>query len=203
MQLIASLTSPFARKIRVILLEKNLPHELVVDVPNEPETRVPEYNPLGKVPALVVDDGDVFFDSPVIAAYLETLEAAPALLPADPLARVHVRQFESLSDGVLDAAVLVLNESRRPAVQQSLSWSERHWTKVERGIGELERLSVGRRWLYGDSMTLADVSVACMYAWIDFRFPHYAIGPKHPSLARWVQPILARPAFTQTELPLG
>jgi glutathione S-transferase len=203
MQLIASLTSPFARKIRVILLEKNLPHELVVDVPNEPETRVPEYNPLGKVPALVVDDGDVFFDSPVIAAYLETLDAAPALLPADPLARVHVRQFEALSDGVLDSAVLVLNESRRPPVQQSLSWTERHWGKVERGIGELERLSVGRRWLYGDSMTLADIAVACMYAWIDFRFPHYAIGPKHPSLARWAQPILARPSFTQTELPLG
>ncbi len=203
MQLIASLTSPYVRKIRVVLLEKNLPHELVIDPPLEPETRVSEYNPLGKVPALIIENGDVFIDSPVIAGYLETLGAAPALLPADPLAAVHVRQFEALADGVVDAAVLVLMESRRPPAQQSLAWSERNWSKVERGIGELERLSAGRRWLYGEAMTLADIAVACMYAWIDFRFPHYAIGPKHPNLARWAAPILARPAFMQTELPLG
>lgn len=203
MQLIASLTSPFARKIRVLLLEKNLPFEFVNDVPNEPGSRVIEYNPLGKVPVLVIDDGDVFYDSPVIAGYLETLGVEPAFIPSEPLAAVHVRQFESLADGVVDAAVAVLLESRRPPAQQSLVWSERQWSKVERGIGELERLAAGRRWLYGEEMTLADIAVACMYAWIEFRFPHYAIGPKHPNLARWVVPILARSSFAQSELPLG
>ena len=105
MKLLASLTSPYARKIRVILAEKALPFELVVDSPWEANTRIPELNPLGKVPVLVADSGETFFDSPVIAGYLDTLGAPPALLPGDALDAVRVRQTEALADGVTDAAV--------------------------------------------------------------------------------------------------
>ena len=90
MKLVASLTSPYARKIRVALAEKSLPFELEVDIPWLADTRVPSYNPLGKVPALVADDGELWFDSPVIAEYLDTL-AGPLLLPADRAAALSVR----------------------------------------------------------------------------------------------------------------
>ena len=99
MKLLASLTSPYARKIRIVLAEKALPFELVVDSPWEANTRIPELNPLGKVPVLVADSGETFFDSPVIAGYLDTLGAPPALLPGDALDAVRVRQTEALADG--------------------------------------------------------------------------------------------------------
>ena len=119
MKLIVSLTSPFARKIRVILAEKGLPCDLQVDIPWLAETNVPDYNPLGKVPVLVADDGEVWFDSPVIAEYLETL-GGPALLPADRVASLPVRQSEALADGITDAAVSAFLEMRRPAPQQDI-----------------------------------------------------------------------------------
>ena len=104
MKLIVSLTSPYARKIRIVLAEKGLPFDQEVDIPWLAETHVPDFNPLGKVPALVADDGEVWYDSPVIAEYLETL-GGPALLPADRLAALPVRQAEALADGITDAAV--------------------------------------------------------------------------------------------------
>lgn len=117
MKLVASLTSPYARKIRVALAEKNLPFELEVDIPWLADTRVPSYNPLGKVPALVADDGELWFDSPVIAEYLDTL-AGPLLLPADRAAALPVRQAEALADGITDAAVAAFLESHRPPEKQ-------------------------------------------------------------------------------------
>ena len=117
MKLVVSLTSPYARKIRVVLAEKGLPFELEVDIPWLADTRVPGYNPLGKVPALVADDGEVWFDSPVIVEYLDTL-AGPALLPADRLAALPVRQAEALADGITDAAVAAFLEGMRPAERQ-------------------------------------------------------------------------------------
>ena len=88
MKLVASLTSPYARKIRVALAEKSLPFELEVDIPWLADTRVPSYNPLGKVPALVADDGELWFDSPVIAEYLDTLAGPAAPVTLDDVARL-------------------------------------------------------------------------------------------------------------------
>ncbi|MDD2873304.1 MAG: glutathione S-transferase N-terminal domain-containing protein, partial [Azoarcus sp.] len=130
MKLLASLTSPYARKIRILLAEKSLPFELVVDSPWEANTRVPDVNPLGKVPALVLDSGEVFFDSPVVAGYLETLDAAPALIPTGGIERVRVRQTEALADGILDAAVVAFLESKRPPEQQSAVIIERQLDKI-------------------------------------------------------------------------
>ena len=111
MKLVVSLTSPYARKIRIALAEKGLPFTLEVDIPWLPETTVPSYNPLGKVPALVGDDGEVWYDSPVIALYLETLGGIP-LLPAERTASLPVRQTEALADGIADAAVAAFLEGR-------------------------------------------------------------------------------------------
>ena len=198
MKAIVSLTSPYARKIRVILLEKKLPFEQIVDLPHEPTAKVGDFNPLGKVPTLITDDGEVFFDSPVIADYLETLGAEPALLPGDPLAAVRVKQLEALADGVLDAAVIVLLEGRRAAEQQSEAVKTRQWGKVEKGLAALQQLATGKTWLLGDRLSLADISVAVMVGWLAARFPDYGIATHYPQLAAWAEPVLARPSFLAT-----
>lgn len=203
MKLFASLTSPYARKIRIVLAEKGLPFELVVDSPWEANTRVPELNPLGKVPALVTDGGEVFFDSPVVAGYLETLNAAPHLLPHDPLERVRVRQSEALADGVTDATVTALLESRRPDGQRSDDVIARQMDKVERGLAELERRAAGRHWLHGDSISLGDVAVGVALAYLELRFPQYAWRATHPALTALAERLFARASFTDTRPPAG
>lgn len=203
MKLFASLTSPYARKIRVILAEKALPFELVVDSPWEANTRVPTVNPLGKVPALVTDAGDIFFDSPVIAGYLETLDAAPRLLPADALAAVRVRQNEALADGITDAAVAALLESRRPDGERSEREIARQLEKVERALVELERRAASRDWLDGDRMQLGDVAAGCALGYLDLRFPKIDWRGRHPALAALAARLFARPSFTATVPPAG
>src|SRR5574343_406415 len=101
MKLIASLTSPFARKIRVLLLEKSIPCELVVDIPWNADTQVPHYNPLGKVPVLVSDAGQPIYDSPVIAEYLDTVVSEPLFLPDDRRRAIDVKLGEALADGIV------------------------------------------------------------------------------------------------------
>ncbi|GAA5175717.1 glutathione S-transferase [Niveibacterium umoris] len=201
MRLIASLTSPYARKIRVLLHEKGLPFALIPDNPHEPANMVSQHNPLGKVPALIADDGRAWFDSPVIAEYLETLAAAPYFLPADRLAAVEVKQVEALADGITDAGVLVLLEARRPAAQQSEAWRARHWGKVEHGLAALDTAIAGRDWFVGSGMTLADIAVGCMWGWLNFRFPQADLASRYPALAAWGAMLLARPAFVQTQPP--
>jgi len=198
MQLVGTYTSPFARKIRVMLIDKGLSHAFLNESPHEAASRVPAYNPLGKVPALVADSGEIFFDSPVIADYLETLGAAPFFLPADRLEAVRVKQLEALADGVTDAAVLALMESRRPAALQSAAWVERQWGKVHRGLAELQKYAAGRAWLLGDAMSLADIATASMWDWLTFRFPQQGLAAQYPALAAWAAPVLARPAFQAT-----
>lgn len=200
MKLIASLTSPYARKIRVILAEKQLPFELEVDIPWVPETQVAAYNPLGKVPALVADDGEVWFDSPVIAEYLETL-GGPALLPEERRAALPVRQTEALADGITDAAVAAFLESRRPAAQQDSATSERQITKIQRGLAALEERLEQRKGLDTDSLGLGDIAAGCALAYLDFRLPQLAWRQDHPSLAAWAAELLARPSFTASVPP--
>ena len=125
MRLICSLTSPYARKIRVVLAEKALPFELVEDIPWNEATRVPEFNPLGKVPALVADDDSVWFDSPVIAEYLDVMHPEPPLLPADRRAALPVHQSEALADGIIDASVLAFLERSRPQETRSQAQIDR------------------------------------------------------------------------------
>lgn len=200
MKLVASLTSPYARKIRVALAEKGLPFTLEVDIPWLPETAVPSYNPLGKVPALVADDGEVWYDSPVIALYLETLGGTP-LLPAERLASLPVRQTEALADGISDAAVAAFLESHRPPEKQDQAGIERQLTKIHRGLAALEERLVQRKGFGGAAINIADIAVGCMLGYLDFRFGHLHWRSTHPNLAAWAADLLARPSFTDTAPP--
>ena len=200
MKLVASLTSPYARKIRVALAEKSLPFELEVDIPWLADTRVPDYNPLGKVPALVADDGELWFDSPVIAEYLDTL-AGPLLLPADRAAALPVRQAEALADGITDAAVAAFLEGMRPAERQDPAAIARQLGKIERGLAALEQRVAQRKGCAGEALSIADIAIGCTLGYLDFRFAHLGWRAAHPQLAAWAAGLLARPSFTATTPP--
>lgn len=203
MKLLASLTSPYARKIRILLAEKNIPFELVVDSPWETATRVPEVNPLGKVPALVLDSGEVFFDSPVIAGYIETLGIGPAMLPAGGIERVRVRQSEALADGILDAAVTAYLEGRRPEAQQSPLNLDRQYDKIQRSLAELEKRLADRQWLDGDTLQLGDITVGVALGYLDLRLGYLDWRSGHPVLSAFAERLFARPSFAATVPPAG
>ena len=200
MKLVASLTSPYARKIRVALAEKSLPFELEVDIPWLADTRVPSYNPLGKVPALVADDGELWFDSPVIAEYLDTL-AGPLLLPADRAAALPVRQAEALADGITDAAVAAFLEGMRPAERQDPAAIERQLGKISRGLAALEARVAQRKGCAGEALSIADIAIGCTLGYLDFRFAHLGWRAAHPQLAAWAAGLMARPSFTTAAPP--
>ncbi|MCB1886595.1 MAG: glutathione S-transferase [Rhodocyclaceae bacterium] len=201
MRLVCSLTSPYARKIRVILAEKKLDFELVNDVPWNADTHVPDFNPLGKVPALVADDGRIWFDSPVIAEYLDTTYPAPEMIPADRTTALPVRQSEALADGITDAAVLAFLEQKRPAEQQSADTIARQLGKIERGLAALaQRVSDGDGLNHGQ-LSVADVAAGCTLAYLDFRFGDIDWRGAHAVLADYAAPLLARSSFQGTIPP--
>lgn len=198
MKLIGSTTSPFVRKVRVALLEKSLPFEFVLESPWEAGNHVCDYNPLGKVPALITADGEALFDSTILLAYLETLGAAPALLPADPRAAIAARQTAALADGVTDAGVALLLESRRPADKQDAAWQARQLGKLERGLDALEARLGDAAWFHDDRLSAADISAACGLLWLDFRGIASGWRASRPRLAALVERLAARPSFQQT-----
>lgn len=198
MILIASLTSPFARKIRVLLLEKGLPFELVVDVPNTPGSQVAAFNPLGKVPALVTEVGETFFDSPVIADFIDLISPAAPALPADPLDALRVHQLEALADGITDAGVIWVLETRRAASQQDESLIDRQLAKLERGLDALELRLGDNDWLLPAGFSRADIAAACALLWLDFRLPQYAWRNGREQLANYVARLAERPSFACT-----
>ena len=116
MKLIASLTSPFARKTRIVLAEKRIDYDLTVDVPWNADTQVPEYNPLGKIPVLVMDDGSTLYDSRVIVEYVDTLSPVSRLIPDGNREKIQVKRWEALADGVCDAAATIFLEKKRAEI---------------------------------------------------------------------------------------
>lgn len=201
MKLYASLTSPYARKIRIMLAEKALPFELIVDSPWDAGSAVPANNPLGKVPVLISDTGEVFFDSPVVAAFIETLGASPALVPQGPLAAVRVRLTESLADGLCDAAITALLESRRAPEVQNTADIERQLGKVARALDSLETRLRGKTWFNGDTLQLGDIAVGIALAYLDFRYSQMPWRDTRPALTDFAARIHARQSFIDTIPP--
>ncbi len=198
MKLIIARPSPYARKARVALIEKHLPYETIVDNPWLPGTGIAAINPLGKVPALVLDDGQVVHDSKVIVEYLDTLDASPAIIPADPLQRVAHKQIEVVADGVCDAVVLVLLERSRPQALRSEDWIARQRKKIVAGTSELSRLLGEREWFTQYEFGLAEVATGCALGYLDFRFPEYEWRSSAPNLMRLFARLSQRQSFAQT-----
>src|SRR5688572_319102 len=139
MKLVGSKTSPYVRKARVILAERNLPYEFLEESAWSAETTVPKYNPLNKVPALVLDDGEAIYDSPVICEYLDAVSGG-GLLPAGPAERARVRRDEALGDGIADAGITAFLERKREAARQDPTWIARQMDKVNAGIAAMAKL---------------------------------------------------------------
>lgn len=198
MKLIGSLTSPYVRKVRIALIEKKLPYEFVNDSPWSADTHVSDYNPLGKIPALLTDSGDNLFDSNILLDYIEQSAPTPALLPSDRRELLAVKQLIALADGITDAGIAILLEGRRPSDKQFADWVARQQTKVARGLQALEARAHGKAWLHGNEFGAADIAAGCMLLWLDFRLTDYAWRAAHPTLRALVERLEARPSFQQT-----
>ena len=199
MKLIGSVTSPFVRKVRVVMAEKKLDFTFIQENVWAPDTTIQHTNPLGKVPCLVMEDGSTLYDSRVIAEYLDTLTPVCKLLPPNGRERAEVKVWEALADGVLDAAVLVrLEKTLRPEAQQSQDWIERQWAKVHAGLRAMSEGLGESPFCMGNHYTLADVAVGCALGWIAFRFPEVAWRGDYPNLARLFEKLSERPSFKDT-----
>lgn len=197
MKLIASKTSPFARKVRIVLAEKNQPCEFIVDIPWNADTEVPKFNPLGKVPVLVRDDGDTLYDSRVIVEYLEQTKPWPMLIPAEGEAMIAVKKLEALADGISDAAAAIFIERKRPEAQQSADWIARQRAKIDNGLAALNTLVEGP-FCMGATFTLADAAVGSSLGYLDFRFAEIDWRAQYPALKALAEKLAQRPSFAQT-----
>ncbi|HFF8548198.1 TPA: glutathione S-transferase [Kluyvera cryocrescens] len=200
MKLVGSYTSPFVRKISILLLEKGMAFEFVNEQPYSEENGVAQFNPLGKVPALVTDDGEYWFDSPIIAQYIELLGIAPEMVPHDPLAALKVRQLESLADGIMDAGLASVRELARPAAQQSELEVLRQRQKISRSLDALEGYLVDGT-LKPDTLNLATIAIACAIGYLNFRriAPGWCVD--RPNLVKLAETLFVRESFARTEPP--
>jgi glutathione S-transferase len=198
MKLISSPTTPFGRKVRIVLLEKKIPFELELDVPWTPDTKVGQVNPLGKVPVLVLKDGEALYDSRVIVEYLENVSPVGHLLPQEPGARIEVRRIEALADGMTDAAALMHLENKRPEEQRSKEWIARQEGKVFRALDALSEILAERDHFVGGRLSLADIASGCALGYLDFRFPHIDWRSAHANLARFTASLAERKSFKET-----
>jgi len=196
-RLIASTTSPFARKVRIVLAEKSIPYELIVDIPWNADTEVPKFNPLGKVPVLVREGGDTLFDSRVIVEYLEQIKPWPMLIPADAEDMIAVKKWEALADGVSDAAAAIFLERKRPAGQQSPDWISRQQAKIDNGLAVMNTMLAGN-FCMGEGFTLADIAVGCCLGYLDVRFADMDWRNHCPALAVLMEKLAARQSFVET-----
>ena len=200
MKLLASLASPYTRKVRIVLAEKRIDCDVeIVDV-NAPANPVTRDNPLGKIPTLVLDDGTALYDSRVIVEFLDNVSPIARLIPDENRERVAVRRWEALADGVLDAGGLVRYESLRPKKEQSAAWVEKQLGKVRRGLAAMDAELGERAWCHGERYSLADIALGCCFGWLEFRKPGGIDwrAPRANNLARHYDKLMERPAFAET-----
>jgi glutathione S-transferase len=198
MKLIGTPTSPYTRKARVVLAEKRIEYEFVLDVPFAADTRVPAYNPIGKIPVLVLDDDTTIFDSRVIAEYLDNASPVTKLIPEDTRQRIQTRRWEALADGCTDAVVAIVMEKRRPAEYQYGEWIARQQGKIDRALRAMSDDLGNRSWCCGDFFNLSDVAVGCCLGFLDLRLPETAWRKNYSNLAKLADKLAQRPSFRDT-----
>jgi glutathione S-transferase len=198
MKLLGSVTSPFVRKARVVLAEKKIEYTFELDNPWDEKSRVPDANPLGKVPVLVLEDDSTLFDSRVIVEFLDSVSPISRLIPADNRGKIEVKRWEALADGVLDAAVAVVLERRRPGKQQSEPAIKRQMEKIERGLAVMSRDLADKPWCTGNAFTLADIACGVALGYLDFRHGAFDWRVLYLNLAKLAAKLAERPSFADT-----
>jgi glutathione S-transferase len=195
--LISATPSPFARKVRIALIEKGLPFKLQTEVPWDKTTTTPRHNPLEKLPILILDDGSSVYESSFILQYLEWTHPTPPLLPAALDEKIAARRFEVLCDGVCDAVVLALFEKLRGA-EGSPEWLDRQRRKIEGGVREMARLVGTRTFAVGDGFSLGDIAVVTALGYVSVRFAEFDWRGLYPDLAAFDARHALRPSFAAT-----
>jgi glutathione S-transferase len=202
MTLFYSPTSPFVRKVMVLLHETDqLAKVALQDVqlsPINPNPEVNAANPAGKIPALRLEDGGVLFDSRVILEYLDQQHSGQALLPATGSARWHCLTLCALADALLDAAILIRYESfLRPQDKRWDTWLSGQQDKIERALAHFESVASS----LAGNFDLAAISLACALGYVDLRQPDLAWRQRYPQLAAWYAAVSQRPSLLATQPP--
>jgi glutathione S-transferase len=198
MKLLYTPNSPYARKVRIVALEKHIELILQEVVLGAPDSPVSNHNPLGKVPVLVLDDGDDLYDSRVIVEYLDNRAPGTHLIPQENTSKIATRRWEALSDGICDAAIVAMLEGRKPEEQQSKAMIERQLGKVSRGLEVLNLDITKKKWCVNETFSLADIALGCMLGYVDMRFKSLNWQDNYPNLAKHYGILIKRPSFKQT-----
>ena len=198
MKLIGSLTSPFVRKVRIVMAEKKIDAELVVENVWDASSTIAEFNPLSKVPCLLMDDGGAMFDSRVIAEYIDTLSPVGKLISNTGRERAAVKTWEALADGLLDAALLARMEAvwpHRPAEQRSQAWIDRQLHKIAESLRAMSHGLADKPYCSGAHLSLSDIAVGCALGYLDFRFPAIQWRDTYPNLDKLYAKLMQRQSF--------
>ena len=201
MKLIGALTSPYVRKVRVVMAEKKLDYDLVLENVWSAETLIGESNPLGKVPCLVMEGSEALHDSRVIVEYLDTLSPVGKLIPSVGRERAEVKTWEALADGLLDASLLARLEATwagRSDAERSQAWIDRHLGKVHAALRAMSQGLADKSYCVGIHLSLADIAVGCALGYLDFRFPQIDWRSPYPNLTRLHEKLMQRPSFADT-----
>jgi glutathione S-transferase len=187
--------SPYVRKVRIVLEEKRIPYEYVQARASAPDSPVPAYNPLAKIPVLVTVAGKGIYDSPVIVEYLDAIKREPPLIPDELEARTDVKRWEALGDGIADATVLVSHDTER---KQTDDWHRRQRLKIERGLKAMEEELGDREFCHGSAFSLADIAAGYALGYLDAALPDVRWRETHPALARLSERLARRESFRRT-----
>ena len=201
MKLIGSATSPYVRKVRIVMAEKKLDYQLVMDDVWAADSLITASNPLGKVPCLVMEGGEAVFDSRVIVEYLDTLSPVGKLIPSQGRERAEVKTWEALADGLMDAALLARLEATwagRTAEQRSDAWIARQMGKIDAALKAMSTGLADKPFCSGIHLSLSDIAVGCARAYLDQRFADVAWRSAHPNLAKLQEKLVLRPSFVET-----
>jgi glutathione S-transferase len=203
MRLIGTLTSPYVRKVRIVMAEKKLDYHFELEDVWGSDAML-KFNPLGKVPCLVMEGGEAVFDSRVIVEYVDTLSPVGRLIPERGRERAEVRTWEALADGVLDATVLARLEQTWPGrsdAQRCDAWIDRQMSRVTAALHAMAQGLGDKAWCSGTHFSLADIATGCALGYLDFRFPSIDWRSEHPQLARLLGKLSARQSFIDTAPP--
>ncbi|MES2879625.1 MAG: glutathione S-transferase N-terminal domain-containing protein [Pseudomonadota bacterium] len=201
MKLLGSITSPYVRKVRVVMAEKKLDFDFVTEDVWSAQTTIADSNPLGKVPCLVMEGGEALFDSRVIVEYLDTLSPVGKLIPSLSRERAEVKTWEALADGLLDAAILARLEATwagRSDEQRCQGWIDRQLGKVDAAVKAMSRGLGEKVFCVGIHLTLADIAVGVALSYLDFRFPQLDWRTDYPNLQKLNDKLMLRPSFMET-----
>ena len=202
MKLIGSTARPYVRKVRVVMAEKRLDYQFILEDVWADDTTIAHSNPLGKVPCLIMEGSEAMFDSRVIVEYLDTLSPVGKLIPTQGRERAEVKTWEALADGVMDAGVLWRLEAtwpRRGNGERSQAWMDRQRAKVLAGIAAMSKGLGDKPFCSGIHLSLSDIAVGCTLGWVSYRFPQIDWRAEHPNLGRLYDKLLQRPSFADTQ----